>query len=804
MSMSHSATKVRTDPRVAADAAVWAVEMAAARVLAMELRLSIGQSFSPHGSPRRCSSPREPTGGLSSSRNSSRNSTPRDLTTGDPADRCQPKAPLEPWAEFELGTKRLMEVAHLPRGGTLSVSADCEIESDIVAQLNACQLLKVLGMRELDDGTKRALIVLVGPKADSTSPLGWVTSTTADGEPLIHVHARPSYVVVSRPLKVRRSYEETSTFVAKLPVGARLHVVETRRTSFGKQRWCVVVHGDEESTGWVTAQMASGSRLVREMMASELSEPIPAAVRELLMSRPSPTPVKKLQQHPTSRRTLSCDLTTLGSSSSAPSARKLFKLAAQRAASSEPAASSLLSPEPPFKPMNLWQRMLNKHNQEGVPQTVDKAADARKPPAADARAKAAHGHVPAAAMNQANSAKQADNLNHNDKKQDAGAKMVAVVKDAVQFNKWAATASNVQVNDTADVLLAERSKYLSSVSIEAVVAELTKKADDARALAGDRDLSQLVGEILQAKRINVQDLMHEWDPNKDGSITKMEFRQNLRGLFPKNQQPDTKDVDALFTQLDDDGSAKLEMDEVKVALRRFRDAAAKAASHTASAHAHADDLQTKAEQIIHVVEMTRASEQSAESVMAAREGTAGSQIGDRLNAKGLKEADLAQQWDPKKSGEISRAVFVKQILALVPLAVQSEVNQLFDSLDQDGGGALDKEELKAALKKFKEEAVAKKLHVREMNLQFIPAFKAMRMAQADYLRMQKTDGEAAKEEEARRKREEEERAGTESKVLETEGEVAAKAGKVAALAKTKAKKEAQTAAERAAEQSVSV
>jgi hypothetical protein len=50
---------------------------------------------------------------------------------------------------------------------------------------------------------------------------------TADGEALIHLHARPFYVAEGLPLKVRSAFDELSTFVRKLPVGTRLHVVES-------------------------------------------------------------------------------------------------------------------------------------------------------------------------------------------------------------------------------------------------------------------------------------------------------------------------------------------------------------------------------------------------------------------------------------------------------------------------------------------------------------------------------------------------------------------------------------------------
>ena len=155
-----------------------------------------------------------------------------------------------------------MEVAsHQP---DLPVHAEKDSASEVVRMLPPRTRLRILATIELDDGTLRALIVLDesmtnegrqprSPRGSSANvaPLGWATRMTADGEALIHLHARPFYVAEGLPLKVRSAFDELSTFVRKLPVGTRLYVVETRRTPSGKHRVCVVVFGDDELAGWV-------------------------------------------------------------------------------------------------------------------------------------------------------------------------------------------------------------------------------------------------------------------------------------------------------------------------------------------------------------------------------------------------------------------------------------------------------------------------------------------------------------------------------------------------------------------------
>ena len=47
---------------------------------------------------------------------------------------------------------------------------------------------------------------------------------------------------------------------------------------------------------------------------------------------------------------------------------------------------------------------------------------------------------------------------------------------------------------------------------------------------------------------------------------------------------------------------------------------------------------------------------------------------------------MVAKWDSDADGMISRAEFLKEVKVLVPNAIASEIDDLFDSLDDDGGG----------------------------------------------------------------------------------------------------------------------
>ena len=53
-------------------------------------------------------------------------------------------------------------------------------------------------------------------------------------------------------------------------------------------------------------------------------------------------------------------------------------------------------------------------------------------------------------------------------------------------------------------------------------------------------------------------------------LNKLEFRQHVRKLL---DQPDSKQIDALFVSLDDDGGGTLDIAEISSALKKFQQAA---------------------------------------------------------------------------------------------------------------------------------------------------------------------------------------------------------------------------------------
>ena len=102
--------------------------------------------------------------------------------------------------------------------------------------------------------------------------------------------------------------------------------------------------------------------------------------------------------------------------------------------------------------------------------------------------------------------------------------------------------------------------------------------------------------------------MKLWDPNRDGTITKMEFRGNIRKLVP--DKVDVKDIDKLFDRFDADKSGEMDIPEVKAALKKLQDAVVKASGQSEKLQAAADKLRKKAEYTQQVANITKESERA--------------------------------------------------------------------------------------------------------------------------------------------------------------------------------------------------
>ena len=196
-------------------------------------------------------------------------------------------------------------------------------------------------------------------------------------------------------------------------------------------------------------------------------------------------------------------------------------------------------------------------------------------------------------------------------------------------------------------------------------------------------------DVLSLSVTRVLDLLVAWDTDRSGDVSRREFRRAIRGLgFDCGQ----REVDAIFDEMDVDGSGKLDYREMLRKIREFAGLTAK------GRHA------------------------LRRGVMSGRRGAALSpsvkldpnsdtpvqeQLRDALVANAVRVIDLFRDWDEDGDGVVSFDEFSKVMPLLVqPPPSKFHLRELFASFDADGNGCIDMRELDAILRRTRPGAEA--------------------------------------------------------------------------------------------------
>jgi vacuolar-type H+-ATPase subunit I/STV1 len=159
-------------------------------------------------------------------------------------------------------------------------------------------------------------------------------------------------------------------------------------------------------------------------------------------------------------------------------------------------------------------------------------------------------------------------------------------------------------------------------------------------------------------------------------------------------------------------------------------------------------------------------------------------------------ADLYAHHTTILQGIIDQKEFCREVTDLGVEATKEELDSLFASLDADGSGALQAEEIKGALRQLQELAEKQKASMRSLGLDYVKASKKLKEVQTEYQRQLKAEKVESKRQAAKQREEELEREA--AKKLEHEAKLAAAAERKAAAAAQKAAFEAKIAARRGA------
>ena len=338
-------------------------------------------------------------------------------------------------------------------------------------------------------------------------------------------------------------------------------------------------------------------------------------------------------------------------------------------------------------------------------------------------------------------------------------------------------------------------KIADRINIKAAAEELRAKELNERDLY--RKLCVAVHTSVNSKGGGpIIDMVRRWDKQGQGKLTVTEFRMGLRAAPPVGLgiEHDHKDIDLYFDSLDTENDGVLEMPELKAHFNAMNDFAKKALKEAAKIHDLARGLRTKVEMVRDVALRTNDYENEELALATLRSSQPVKvQLGRLLAKKQMKISDvrsrsscvaarfflcashsrtlsypkpphpfrvlpciaLATQillkWDTRGDGEISKAEFRKHARKLGVVATAADMNACFDSIDEDGGGTLDVEELKPAFKELAAAAKASEGAEADQEKDLVAQRKAVKMSQADMLSMISDELRSiAAEDEARR------------------------------------------------------
>lgn len=293
--------------------------------------------------------------------------------------------------------------------------------------------------------------------------------------------------------------------------------------------------------------------------------------------------------------------------------------------------------------------------------------------------------------------------------------------------------------------------------VKALHEKITSEQQSLESLRSQPGLKVLLGNALRKPSLPLpwSDLMRG---KGSMSVNKMQWRQEMRRLV---EQPLTKEVDDLFAELDIDKAGILDMAKLG-GLR----------SLPAIAQEHEVLVQRETERVASLVQRAEEDDAAMEAAQAAEAAQARldesrekrsvrARVGALLAARNVKVSDLVNGWQSTQ-GEMSRGQFRRNLKSL-GLDDESllESDALFDSLDSDGGGTLDIDELKEALTTLQEATKAEERELVRLRKSMVELWKEARAAQAKMVQRRQEEVAAEREREevkaAQRRAEEEAR-----------------------------------------------
>ena len=207
-------------------------------------------------------------------------------------------------------------------------------------------------------------------------------------------------------------------------------------------------------------------------------------------------------------------------------------------------------------------------------------------------------------------------------------------------------------------------------------------------------------EALTRSSQRVVDLFKQWDEDNSGSVDRREFHRAIRALGFDVTQAESDDV---FDSLDENGSGKVEYKELHAMLRASSGSEGTKANLARGASRISQGDYSKMGKLTakNVNQNYRSARVSVlpptVKIELRQDVSMQEQIVEILKQHSIKLVSLFNEWDDDANGALDKKELRRGIAALGYEVPKKEVDELFESMNENGDGFIEFEEFKRAL-----------------------------------------------------------------------------------------------------------
>ncbi|KAL1529750.1 hypothetical protein AB1Y20_000686 [Prymnesium parvum] len=212
-----------------------------------------------------------------------------------------------------------------------------------------------------------------------------------------------------------------------------------------------------------------------------------------------------------------------------------------------------------------------------------------------------------------------------------------------------------------------------------------------------------LADALTKGHVNMRavELLRSWHGSNEGGITLKEFETNMRSI---GLSADHEEIEALFRVLDEDNSGSLGLANLKAGLVKLKEASSAAKLEVEHLAAKVRMLRERASKALSLLDDIAKAEEEEELLERSRLQQPlivklGTAINGEAKSTGQRGFQILKSWDSTNTDAVSKVEFRQHVKSLIPDVDYHEIDALFKSLDSDGSGTLEVNEIKPAIKR---------------------------------------------------------------------------------------------------------